>query len=172
MNFPACPHCGQALDSGGRCRLCGITAPSSQETPSGGFEWKTRAALFGIPLVHVAFGRDPGGRRKVAKGVIAVGQIAFGLITVAQCGVGILFALGQFVLGPIAVGQIAFGVIAGIGQVSVGFLAVGQLVVGIYGLGQFGWAKYLWSLNRIDMDAVALFYTIQLRIRQFLGLPW
>ena len=172
MSVRACPNCGQPVDSGGFCPRCGITAPSAGASARGGFEWKTKAAVFGIPLVHVAFGRDCRGRRKVAKGVIAVGEIAFGLITVAQFGVGILFGLGQFVCGLIVVGQIALGIIAGMGQVAVGYFAVGQLVVGIYGLGQFGWAKYLWSQYRTDMDAVARFYTIQLKIRQFLGLPW
>jgi hypothetical protein len=172
VSLRSCPTCGHPVDSSGFCPGCGFTAPSAEATPRSGFEWKTRAAIFGIPLVHIAFGRDCRGRLKVAKGVIAVGHIAFGLFTVAQFGVGILLGIGQFVCGLIVFGQVALGIIAGIGQLAVGYLAVGQFVVGIYGLGQFGWAKYLWSPYTTDMDAVARFHTIQLRIRQFLGLPW
>lgn len=172
MNDHACPNCGQPLDAQRFCPDCQLAAPLAEGARGGGLEWKTKASVFGFPLVHIAFGKDSSGRQRVAKGVVAVGKIAFGLIAVAQFGVGILIGLGQFVCGLVVFGQIALGLITGIGQVAVGYLAVGQFVVGIYGLGQFGWADYLWSSYKTDMDAVARFYTIQLRIRQFLGLPW
>jgi len=124
-----------------------------------GFEWKSKASIFRIPLIHVAFGRDARGKLRVAKGVIAVGQFAVGLITVAQVGLGVFFAFGQFVCGLAVAGQIAAG-----------FVAIGQVVAGMYGLCQVGWAKYIWSPDRVDLEAVALFYTLKLRIFQFLGL--
>jgi len=124
-----------------------------------GFEWKSKASIFRIPLIHVAFGKDERGRLRVAKGIIAVGQFAVGLITIAQFGVGVFFALGQFVGGLAVAGQIAAGLVA-----------VGQAVAGLYGLCQVGWAKYMWSPDRVDMEAVALFCTLKLRIFQLLGL--
>lgn len=130
------------------------------DTRCRGFEWKTRAALFGIPLIHVAFGRDPAGRLRVAKGFIAVGQFALGGITVAQFGVGLIFGLGQCVCGLAAVGQVAAGLLFAIGQIATSILAVGQVAVGLYALGQVAWGRYLWTPDRVDMEAVALFYTI------------
>jgi hypothetical protein len=37
-------------------------------------------------------------------------------------------------------------------------------------MGQVGWARYLWSPNRTDMEAVALFHTLYLKIAQLPGL--
>jgi len=128
-----------------------------------GFEWKTRAAFFGIPLICIAYGRDHRGKFRVAKGFLAIGQCALGGIVIAQFGAGVL-AIGQFVTGLFAVGQFALGGLLAAGQFSGGLLAVGQVVVGIYGLGQVGWATYLWSQGRTDMEAVSMFYTIKMMV--------
>ena len=125
-----------------------------------GFHWKTRAGLFGVPLICIAFGADEHGKMRVAKGFVAVGQIAIGGISVGPLGAGII-ALGQVAVGLFAFGQMALGVAAGFGQFAAGFFAVGQFVAGHYGLGQMGWADYLWSQGRTDMEAVAMFDTIR-----------
>jgi hypothetical protein len=106
----------------------------------------------------------------VAKGIIAIGQFGIGLITIAQFGLGIFFGLGQVVFGLTALGQVAVGVLIGVGQIATGVLAVGQRVIGVYGLCQDGWAKYLWSTHRTDMEAVALFYTIYEKILRLVGM--
>ena len=93
-----------------------------------------------------------------------------GAITIAQFGVGIIFGLGQFVVGLVAIGQVALGLLLGVGQFAFGLFAIGQFVAGIYGLCQFGWARYLWSPGHTDMEAVSMFYTIQMKLRQLLGL--
>jgi hypothetical protein len=131
-----------------------------------GLYWKSRASLFGVPLVCIAFGPDENGRTRVAKGFIAVGQFAVGLITLAQFGVGILFGVGQFVIGVAVLGQFCAGLIAAFGQFAAGAFAIGQFVAGVYAIGQFGYAKYLWSPGRIDMEAVAMFHTVKMT---FLG---
>lgn len=125
-----------------------------------GFHWKTRAGLFGIPLICVAFGSDENGRMRVAKGFVAIGQIAFGGIAVAPLGIGII-AVGQLAVGLLAFGQLAVALGAGFGQFAAGFFAIGQFVAGHYAMGQMGWADYLWSQGRTDMEAVAMFETIK-----------
>ncbi|MGB9618257.1 MAG: hypothetical protein ACPL7J_13120, partial [Desulfomonilaceae bacterium] len=45
-----------------------------------GFQWKTQRTLFGLPLVCIAFGRDEKGKIRVARGVVAVGQVAIGAV--------------------------------------------------------------------------------------------
>ena len=171
MPLQACPDCcNQVSDSAIACPHCGWPGPSPVAAPRRGYEWKSRTKLFGIPLVHVAFGRDPTGRVRVAKGFVAIGQFGIGAVTIAQFGIGIILGAGQFAFGVFGIGQVVVGLVLGVGQFAAGVLAIGQIVVGIYGLCQTGWARYLWSPDRVDMEAVALFSTIALRISQLLGL--
>ncbi len=145
----------------------------SQDTvaaPARRFEWKSRARVFGIPLVHVVYGRDETGRTRVAKGIVAVGQIAFGVIAVGQVAVGLVFGLGQLAIGLATLGQAALGVVIGFGQLSTGLLAIGQVCFGIYGVGMTGWAKYAWFIDRVDMEAVALVHTILIKLRLLFGM--
>jgi hypothetical protein len=108
-----------------------------------GYEWKSKARLCGLPLVHIAFGRDQKtGRLLAAKGIIAIGQFGLGVISIAQFGVGIvtvahfgiggLFCLAQFAAGIAAVGQFAAGIAFGLGQFATGYAAIAQ-----YGWGNF-----------------------------------
>jgi hypothetical protein len=130
-----------------------------------GFYWRTRIGLLGIPLMCVAFGRDERGKRRIAKGFIAIGNYAIGAIAIGQFALGVL-GVGQFALGIAALGQLALGGLAGFGQFAVGLFAVGQFVAGIYAKGQFGWAEYLWSTGRTDLEAIAMFETIDWLVKQ------
>ena len=106
-----------------------------------GFEYKSKASVFGLPLVHVKFG---GGNGKVrlrdaAWGIIAVGNLAFGVVSVGifSAGVlsfgvlslGLLFSLGIISLGAMAVGVVAMGIVTG-GISSVGIYATGVAAAG------------------------------------------
>lgn len=114
------------------CPHCGAPFPARQTWGGWGYEWKSKRRLFGMPLVHVAFGRDANGKLRVARGIIAVGQFAKGGFILAQFGVGAVAGIGQFVVAPIAVGQFALGLVA-VGQVGIGVLAgVGMLATGLW----------------------------------------
>ncbi len=78
--------------------------------------YKSSAALFGLPLVHVTTHEFKKGscQRGVAKGWIAVGDVSFGII--------------------LSVGGLACGGIA-IGGLSAGILSIGGLALGIYAMG-------------------------------------
>ncbi len=136
-----------------------------------GFEWKTRAGLFGIPLICVAFGTDEMGKRRIAKGFIAIGQFAVGGLAIAQFAVG-LVGIGQFALGAAVLAQFALGALVGFGQFSVGFFAIGQFVIGKYARCQAGWAEFMWSPARTDMEAVAMFETIDWLVHQDAATIW
>jgi tRNA A-37 threonylcarbamoyl transferase component Bud32 len=83
-----------------------------------GVDYRSQATFFGLPLLHVATGIDPAtGRKRVAKGIIAIGDIAQGVIALG--GV----AIGGFAFGGMAIGVLAFGGCA-LGLVSIGGLAV------------------------------------------------
>jgi hypothetical protein len=107
-----------------------------------GFEYRSAAAIGDWPLVHVCVGVDPVTMRpRVAKGVVAIGNLAvgaiavgglaFGLVTVAGLSVGLLFALGGAALGVgLSLGGFAVGSVA-VGGLAVGFLhAVGGAAFG------------------------------------------
>lgn len=170
MTLLPCRECGVEVSNEAlSCPHCGAPWPTTPQRKGYGYEWASQTKIFGIPLVHVAFGKNDKGERRVAKGIVAIGQFAIGLVTVAQVGIGFLFGFGQFMLGLIVVAQFAAGIFFGVGQFATGIFAAGQFVVGVYGVCQAGWAKYLWSQKHTDMEAVAMFSTIHMKIRQFLG---
>src|SRR5437588_1055619 len=85
--------------------------------------------VLGMPLLHYTRGICPEtGKRRVARGVIAIGRLAVGIIAIGHASAGI-----------IAIGQAAFGVLLGLGQASTGFFAIGQLAIALgFALGQAG----------------------------------
>jgi hypothetical protein len=158
MSLGTCRECGgEVSDEARACPRCGAPQPANPSWSGTGFEWQSSRTYGGYPLVHIAFGKDRRGKRRVAKGIIAIGQYALGLVTVAQFGVGLLFGFGQFIFGTVVLAQFAFGLVAGVGQFAAGYVAVGQFVLAYYGLGQIGLAKYLWSPARKDGEAVQFF---------------
>lgn len=151
--FPEAPCriCGQPVRiDATHCPRCGAADPVLEPNKVSGFEWKTGVEWFGYPLIHVAYGRDTRGRRRVAKGVIAIGQYAVGACAIAQFGVAFIFGIGQFIAGPIAVGQVAIGLLFGLGQLATGYAAIGQLAVGFYAIGQIGIAQHFYGPGRYD----------------------
>ncbi len=86
-----------------------------------GFEYRSKAALFGLPLLHVAYGFDPAtGKKRVARGVVAIGTIARGFLALGGMATGI------FAFGGISFGLVAAG-LAGFGLISFGVMALGLL---------------------------------------------
>lgn len=113
---------------------------SGNSTSSPGFERRSETTLFGLPLVHSVGGKDPfTGKRRVACGVVAIGQFAIGgvalcqagagLVVVSQFAAGLLFGVGQFIVAPAAIAQFAATVLGSLGQFAVGFATIGQFAV-------------------------------------------
>jgi hypothetical protein len=96
-------------------------------------EYRSRASLFGIPLIHIAVGSSVNGqyRRGIATGWIAIGDIAM----------GILFACGGLAAGGVCIGGVAVGAFS-IGGLAVGLGAMGGLGIGIVALGGAAIAWY------------------------------
>lgn len=91
------------------------------------FEYRSRATLFGLPLVHWrSFGkvRKPGEKVQPAIGWIACGERAY----------GILYASGGVAVGAISNGGLSIGLLA-FGGLSIGLLAFGGFAVGAVALG-------------------------------------
>lgn len=104
-------------------------------------EFRSRAALFGWPLLHVQFGVPPSDVGP-ARGWIAIGPAH---------AIGIIYAMGTTSIGGISVGALSCGIVS-IGSVSVGvvslatialgWLAFGGIAIGDYAIGGFAAA---WS---------------------------
>ena len=94
-------------------------------------EYISKRKVFGIPLIHISFGR---GRRHVAKGIIAIGNIAVGCIAIGFISAGIV-SFGILTLGLfIALGVLSLSYFA-IGALAIGYIAVGALAIGAYSIG-------------------------------------
>ncbi len=97
----------------------------------GGYEYKSKRTIGGIPLVHVNFSSE---RPVLAKGIIAIGNSAFGVISVGGFAAGFI-SIGGFALGLLfALAGICIGGIA-VGGVAVGILAIGGFALGMYSFG-------------------------------------
>jgi RNA polymerase sigma factor (sigma-70 family) len=101
--------------------------------PLESFEYRSRATLFGLPLVHWrSFGkmRKPGEKIPTAIGWIACGERAY----------GILYASGGIAVGGISTGGLSIGLLS-FGGLSIGLLAFGGFAIGAVALGggAIGW---------------------------------
>ena len=104
------------------------------------YEYKSKRTLFGLPLVHVNFGRRDHWARgiiavgNIATGIVALGGVAAGLFSLGGVSFGLLLALGAVALGGTSIGGVALGLLA-LGGIAMGWLAVGGCAVGVYAAG-------------------------------------
>ena len=135
-------------------------ARTSRARSAAGVEYKSKARLLGLPFLHVATGMDPAtGKRRVATGVIAIGDIARGGIAIggvafggiALGGLAIGFAgFGGLGLGLLAVGGMAIGLLAGFGGGAIAPVAMGGGSLGYYAAG--GAAFGVHSISKLGVD--------------------
>ena len=103
----SCRECShQVSDQAVSCPGCGAPYPARERWDGYGFEYKSQATFFGLPLLHVSFKYRANRMPVVAKGVIAVGQFGAGIVTISQFGIGV-FSLGQFTIAGYALAQFA-----------------------------------------------------------------
>ena len=112
-------------------RQLGVNNPLGVGTIRKGRSYTSSFELFGYPLVDIQFSdADFGGnpidkkQRKHARGWIALGDKA----------TGILFAVGGIAKGFVACGGVAMGAVS-FGGVSIGVLSLGGLAIGMWGFG-------------------------------------
>ena len=132
-----------------------------------GQEWRSKASIFGIPLVHMCSGKDERGRRVWARGIIAAGDRAFGVIAFGGLAIGVIpiggLAIGLFAWGGMAIGLLlafgggALGTVA-FGGGAVGVVAMGGGAAGYYAHGGGAMGKYVYSSHRRDPEAIAFFW--------------
>ena len=93
------------------------------------FEFRSKEEINGWPLIHINFGTNPEtGRPLVAKGVVAIGNIAFGVVSIGAAAFGVV-AIGGFGLGVVSLAGMAIGIVA-LGAVALGYeFALGAVVL-------------------------------------------
>lgn len=161
-------------------RALGKRGPAA---PSG-YEYRSQLQVLNYPFLHVVSGRDPQtGRRRTAKGVIAIGpkavgivaigQFAFGVITVAQVGAALWTGLGQVMLaGYLGLGQGAVASTWALGQFAFARVAIGQLAIGKYALGQIAFGPHVYTPAVKDPAAVQYFHQLAQAVKEFLSGLW
>ena len=141
----------------------GVSAAAMQRM--NGREYKSAATIFGVPLLHVAYGMDmKTGKKRIARGIIAVGDIAIGVLALGGCSFGGV-ALGGVSVGLISFGGVAIGLLLAlgggavggiaIGGMAVGGVAVGGCSVGYYALGGAGIGHFAIFGDRRDPEVLA-----------------
>jgi hypothetical protein len=142
MALTNCPECSrQVSDQAATCPGCGHPLRPEAELRRSvgtrfywGYEYKSKATIWGMPLVHIAQGFTPEGRFRVAKGFIAIGNVAIGVFAIGGAAVGV-FAIAGAGLGVISMAGIALGIYCAVGGTAVGYIAIGGIAVGIYSVG-------------------------------------
>jgi hypothetical protein len=170
MSLINCPECSREIsDQAFLCPHCGWSAAARRVL---GREYRSEATLFGLPLVHVATGIDPQtGRKRVAKGILAVGDVAVGVFALGGVAFGGV-TFGGVALGLVSLGGLALGLLLALGGAAVGGVAVGGGAVGLvavgggafgyYALGGGAGGVHVLGANVQDPQAVEFF-------RQWLG---
>lgn len=101
------------------------------------YEYRSSATIGGWPLIHVCAGIDPVTMRpRIARGVVAIGNVAVGALAIGGVACG-LFTLGGASIGLIAaVGGAALGLGLSVGGFAAGSIAIGGAAVGfVYAIG-------------------------------------
>jgi serine/threonine protein kinase len=142
---------------------------------SQGAGYRSSAEFLGLPLLHINGGVSGSRRRRrVAKGWIAIGDIAIGGIALGgvACG-GIAFggmSAGFVSIAGLAVGGLAFGgwAIGGVafGGLAVGYAAIGGGALGYYALaGDAYWSAHAITGRATDPEALEFFRGLEPWIR-------
>lgn len=140
---------------------------------SGGY--RSSIEFLGLPLIHIYGGFNSSGKRRVAKGWIAVGDIAIGGLALGgvACGgvaVGGVSA-GVLSMSGVAVGLIATGGLAiggfSAGGLAIGWAGVGGQAVAVYAIAGKAYALHAVTDYRRDPEAVEFFRTLEPWLRWF-----
>jgi len=139
-----CPNCSEPLPPRyAVCPHCG-----ARKFIAHGYEWKSRGTWMGEPLIHIAFGCEPTGRPRTARGMIAIGQRAIGGIAIGIVAAGFL-AVGVVAAGVLSIGVVAIGLavacgVNAVGTIAIGVVAAGWKAGGVTAIGE----KVLFSVKR------------------------
>jgi hypothetical protein len=121
-----------------------------------GFEYRSGASIGSWPLIHVCLGIDPVTMRpRVARGIVAIGNIAVGGIAIAGLSCGLVTVGGLSCGLLVALGGAAVGLGLSVGGLAVGSIAIGGAAIGfVYAIGGAAFAPAIIDGRRCDADAI------------------
>jgi hypothetical protein len=134
-NEPYCSNCGYrltGLTESSRCPECGrplVEVLTRNQAFTFGKRWRSRARLFGLPVIDIAFGPHGTETRGKARGIIAIGDTATGGLALGGIARGIV-AVGAMAVGICAAGGMAVGLLMASGGLAIGGIAVGGCAIG------------------------------------------
>jgi hypothetical protein len=123
-----------------------------------GYEYKSSTTIAGWPLIHVCSGIDPVTMRpRIAKGVVAIGNIAVGALAIGGVACGLLTVGGASIGLLLAIGGAALGTGVSVGGFAMGSIAIGGAAVGsVYAMGGGAFAPAAIDARHCDEAARAL----------------
>ena len=171
---PYCSNCSyslKGLTESSKCPECGkplvdVLTRKSFDFSKFGRRYKSKIMLFGLPLIHIAFGPDEDGQHGKAKGILALGARATGFIAIGGRATGVVAiggmamgvcSLGGFSIGLLSWGGCALGLLLASGGVACGWLATGGMAIGTYAAGGATVGSYTAGAGGNDPQAVAMF---------------
>lgn len=137
---PYCNACGydlSGLTDSSKCPECGgalvdvLMRPAFDAKRS--IRFQSQAKFLGLPVIAIAAGRYGSERYGHARGIIAIGDVATGLVAIGAFARGVV-TIGACGVGLISLGSLALGAVA-IGGISLGMLSTGGVAVGAYAFG-------------------------------------
>ena len=161
-----CAACQKAV-----CRDCvGLDAPRLvcrsclERRAVVGFEYRSSASIGSWPLIHICAGIDTVTMRpRVARGVVAIGNIAVGGIAVAGLACGLVTVGGLSCGLLVALGGAAVGLGLSVGGLAIGSIAVGGAAIGfVYAIGGAAFGPAVIDGRQCDAAAVEF-------VRRWLG---
>jgi hypothetical protein len=121
-----------------------------------GIEYRSKITLLGLPLIHIATGFDDNGKKRIARGVIAVGDIALGVFAMGGAAIGGI-SVGGLSLGALAIGGLALGAVGALGGCAIGYSAIGGCAIGYYAMGGAAFGAHTVSALGADPEAANWF---------------
>jgi hypothetical protein len=139
--------------------ICGVSPLAGRALPPHlrrmfGYEYRSKATLLGWPLVHIATGIDPATMKKrVAKGWIALGDVAIGGFAMGGLSIGV-FAIGGCAVGLFSFGGLSLGLLVAFGGMAIGALAMGGGALGIVAIGGGAVGIYAYGGGALGVHAM------------------
>ncbi len=144
---PYCGECGYTLTGAtdsSKCPECGRPLVDVLMRPmldvGTGKRFRSKARIFGMPVIDIAIGASGTEPRGRAKGFIAIGNIATGVLAIGGHARGVV-AVGGLATGGFSMGGMSLGLFTSVGGMSFGGIAVGGWATGALacGGGAIGW---------------------------------